>query len=79
MDYIWFFYDSSRSNSVGLIEFSIVGNDAISERSQSKTDYLDHASLIMLLINLVTTIIFAPFFEEIYLQENYIWCFISQN
>ena len=49
----------------GLIETYIFSIGAVSERTQSKTDILDSLSLIMLLINLVTTIIFAPFFEEI--------------
>lgn len=49
----------------GLIEAYIFSIDAVSERTQSKTDILDSLSLTMLLINLVTTIIFAPFFEEI--------------
>ena len=49
----------------GLIETYIFSIGAVSERTQSKTDILDSLSLIMLLINLVTTIIFAPLFEEI--------------
>lgn len=49
----------------GLIETYIFSISAVSERTQSKTDILDSLSLIMLLINLVTTIIFAPLFEEI--------------
>ena len=50
---------------VGLIETYIFSTDAVSERTQSRTDILDSLSLIMLLINSVTTIIFAPLFEEI--------------
>ena len=50
---------------VGLIETYIFNTNPVSERSQSKTDILDTLSPIMLLINLVTTIIFAPLFEEV--------------
>ena len=46
----------------GLIETYIFSIGAVSERTQSKTDILDSLSLIMLLINLVTTIHFrTPF------------------
>ena len=50
---------------VGLIDNFIFNINPVSERSQSKTAILDTLSPIMLLINLVTTIIFAPLFEEI--------------
>lgn len=50
---------------VGLIETYIFNTNPVSERSQSRTNTLDTLEPIMLLINLVTSVIFAPLFEEI--------------
>ena len=50
---------------VGLIETYIFNTNPVSERSQSKTNILDILSPILLLITLLTSIIFAPLFEEI--------------
>ncbi|MBM4760907.1 type II CAAX endopeptidase family protein [Bacillus sp. B15-48] len=50
---------------VGLIDIYLLNSDGVSERTKAKTDSLVTLSFIPLLINLVTTIIFAPFFEEI--------------
>ena len=46
----------------GLIETYIFNIDAVSERTQSKTDILDSLSLILLLINLVTYYYFCTTF-----------------